>query len=142
MADIVDAATRSRMMSGIRSKDTKPEIKFRKHLFRAGYRFRKNDKRYPGKPDIVLPKYNTIIFIHGCFWHCHKGCKDFVIPKTRTAWWLAKLEGNKVKDKETIRALQKDGWNVIVLWECKLKKNFNRELDKVLRRLGRTYADK
>jgi len=115
-------------MSRIRSKDTKPEMIVRKFLFSNGFRFRLHDKSLPGKPDLVLKKYNTVVFINGCFWHGHKGCRYFVIPKTRTEWWISKLEGNVKKDKKNIAALKKEGWKVVVMWECELKKNSENSL--------------
>lgn len=119
--DVHSRETRSYNMSKIRSQDTKPEIKVRKYLFSKGFRFRKNDKRYPGKPDIVLPKYNTVIFINGCFWHMHIGCSDFSLPKTNTEFWQKKLENNKRRDENVIRQLYDMNWNVIILWQCELK---------------------
>jgi len=108
-------------MSRIRSKDTKPEMLVRKFLFSKGFRYRLHVKNLPGKPDIVLPKYKTVIFIHGCFWHGHEGCKYFVIPKTRTEWWLNKITTNKNNDEKAKRQLLKDGWKNITIWECSLK---------------------
>jgi len=110
-------------MSRIRSKDTKPELIVRKFLFSKGFRYRLNDKRLPGKPDIVLPKYKTVIFIHGCFWHGHKGCRYYVVPKTKTEWWLAKINANVSNDKKSIETLTQNGWKVLEIWECQLKKN-------------------
>ena len=107
-------------MSKIRSKDTTPEEKVRKYLFSQGFRYRKNDKRYPGHPDIVLPKYKTAIFVNGCFWHMHE-CKEFVLPKSYLDYWLPKLERNKARDEANIAKLKEMGWNVIVLWECEIK---------------------
>jgi DNA mismatch endonuclease (patch repair protein) len=121
MADVHDKATRSYNMSRIRSGNTKPELLVRKFLHEQGFRYKLHDKKLPGKPDIVLPKYKTVIFIHGCFWHGHKDCKYFVIPKTRTEWWLNKINSNKANDIKTIRALKKDGWKIINVWECNLK---------------------
>ena len=126
MADVHNIKTRSYNMSQIKGKDTKPEILTRKFLFSKGLRFRLYDKNLPGKPDIVLPKYKTVIFIHGCFWHGHDKCKYFVIPKTRTQWWLKKFERNKQLDYDNFQALQKLGWKVLTIFECELKKN-NRE---------------
>lgn len=122
MADVHTKEVRSYNMSRIRSKDTKPEMTVRKFLHAAGFRFRLHDRRLPGKPDIVLPKYKTIIFIHGCFWHGHEGCRYFVIPKTRTEWWLNKISGNTKKDIEATSKLEENGWRVIEIWECTLKK--------------------
>jgi len=95
----------------------------RKYLFSKGFRFRLHDKSLPGKPDIVLPKYRTVILIHGCFWHGHEGCKYFVVPKTRTEWWLKKIDGNKLKDVENFNKLRSFGWKVLIVFECELKTN-------------------
>lgn len=110
-------------MSRIRSKDTKPEMLVRKFLFSKGFRYRLHDKNLPGKPDIVLPKFRTVIFIHGCFWHGHQGCSYFVVPKTRTEWWLNKIGNNAANDKKSVGLLTSAGWRVIEIWECGLKKN-------------------
>jgi DNA mismatch endonuclease (patch repair protein) len=123
MADVHSPEIRSFNMSRIRNKDTKPELIVRKYLFSNGFRYRVNDKTLPGKPDIVLPKYRTVIFIHGCFWHGHEGCKYFVVPKTRTDWWLNKIEGNKQKDVENFNKLQCFGWKVLIIFECELRTN-------------------
>lgn len=135
--DVHSRETRSYNMSKIRSQDTKPEIKVRKYLFSKGFRFRKNDKRYPGKPDIVLPKYNTVIFINGCFWHMHIDCSDFSLPKTNTDFWQKKLENNKRRDEKVVQQLYDMNWNVIILWQCELKGDiFNitmEKLDKTLK---------
>ena len=121
MADVHDIETRSFNMSRIRGKNTKPEMLVRKFLFANGFRYRLNVKTLPGKPDIVLPKYKTVIFVNGCFWHGHKGCRYFVLPKTRTEWWLQKIKGTWLRDKEAEIKLQVLGWKVIVIWECELK---------------------
>jgi len=110
-------------MSQIKGKDTKPEILIRKFLFSKGFRYRLHDKKLPGKPDIVLPKYKTVIFINGCFWHGHENCKYFVIPKTRTDWWLQKIQRNKHSDTDNFQVLHELGWNVLTIFECELKKN-------------------
>lgn len=110
-------------MSQISSKNTKPEEIVRKYLFSKGFRYRKNDKRYPGRPDIILPKYKTAIFVNGCFWHMHDGCPKFVMPKSNIEYWRPKLERNKRHDIENKIALEKQGWKVIVVWECDLKKD-------------------
>ena len=121
MADVHDADTRSYNMSCVKSKNTKPEIWVRKYLFACGFRYRINVKKLPGPPDIVLPKYKTAIFVNGCFWHGHKNCRYFVIPKTRTEWWLDKINRNIDRDQANILALKKLGWRVITIWECQLK---------------------
>ena len=119
MADIVDKATRSRMMSAIKGKNTKPELLVRKALHANGFRFRLHDKKLPGKPDIVLPKYKTVIFVHGCFWHGHE-CKNFRWPKTRKSWWRKKIEGNRSRDRRQNKQLTKSGWTCVTIWECKI----------------------
>ncbi len=122
--DVHNTATRSYNMSRIKGKNTKPEMLVRKFLFAQGFRYRLHVKTLPGKPDIVLPKYKTVIFIHGCFFHGHEGCRYFKVPATRTEWWLDKIEGNKKRDIETVRKLTELGWKVITVWECELKKDF------------------
>ncbi len=121
MADVHSPEVRSYNMSMIRGKNTKPEIIVRRFLHSKGFRFRLHKKDLRGKPDIVLPKYKTAIFIHGCFWHGHKNCKYFVVPKTRTKWWLNKIEGNRETDKRNNLKLRKAGWKIITLWECQLR---------------------
>lgn len=119
--DVHSKETRSYNMSQIHNKNTKPEEKVRKHLFSKGFRYRKNDKRLPGTPDIVLPKYKTVIFVNGCFWHGHEGCRYFVMPKTNTVFWENKIKGNIERDKKQVKELQDNGWTVITVWECQLK---------------------
>jgi DNA mismatch endonuclease (patch repair protein) len=109
-------------MSRIRSRNTKPEILVRKFLFAHGFRYRLHDKKLPGTPDIVLPKYRTVIFVHGCFWHGHQSCRYFVIPKTKTEWWLNKINRNIANDIKSAGMLKERGWRVINIWECELKK--------------------
>lgn len=109
-------------MSRIRSKDTKPELLVRKYLFSKGFRYKLHDKKLPGKPDAVLPKYKTVIFVHGCFWHGHEGCGYSAIPKTRTEWWSDKINGNSANDRKVAALLEAAGWNVLTIWECELKK--------------------
>jgi len=123
MTDVHSKETRSYNMSRIRGKDTKPEEIVRKYLFSKGLRYRKNDKRYPGHPDIVLPKYKTIVFVHGCFWHLHDNCKYAVMPSSNVDFWKKKLMGNRDRDKIVQKQLEKSGWRVIVVWECQLKKH-------------------
>lgn len=121
MADVHTKAQRSYNMSRIKGKDTKPEMLLRKFLHANGFRYSLHKKELPGRPDIVLTKYKTIIFVHGCFWHGHDNCKYFKIPQTRTQWWTDKINRNKANDEKSIKALKKLGWKVIVVWECKLK---------------------
>ena len=123
MADKFSKETRSYIMSRIRGKDTKPEILVRKYLFARGLRFRKNDKRYPGRPDVVLPKYKTAVFVHGCFWHLHEGCKYAKMPKSNVEYWEKKLYGNRERDARNKEELKAMGWKVITVWECELKKS-------------------
>ena len=119
--DVHDKATRSYNMSRIKGKNTKPEELVRKYLFSKGFRYRKNDKRLPGSPDIVLPKYKTVIFVNGCFWHGHEGCRYFVWPKSNPDFWKKKIEANILRDKQKIELLKSMGWKVLVVWECQLK---------------------
>ena len=119
--DVHNKETRSYNMSRIRGKDTKPEEIVRKYLFSQGFRYRKNDKRYPGTPDIVLPKYKTVIFVNGCFWHGHSDCKYFVVPKSNTEFWQNKIAANIARDNEKIAQLLRMNWKVITVWECELK---------------------
>jgi len=137
MSDKLTPEKRSWNMSRIKGKDTKIEVEVRKYLFSKGYRFRKNDKRYPGKPDIVLPKYHVAIFVHGCFWHRHEGCKDATTPKTRTEFWLEKFDKNVKNDQIKQEKLRELGWKVIVIWECELKRSFQKTMDKVEKELTR-----
>lgn len=123
MTDVHSSAIRSYNMSKIQGKDTKPEILVRKYLFSKGLRYRLHTKNLPGRPDIVLPKYKTIVFVHGCFWHSHVDCRYGVVPKTRTEWWKKKISGNIERDKKNEEILRSEGWKVIILWECELKKH-------------------
>lgn len=130
---------RHECMSHIRSKNTKPERLVRQYLWHHGYRYRLHVKDLPGKPDIVLPHYKTVIFINGCFWHGHEGCRDFVVPKTNTAFWVEKIAGNKERDLKDAAALTTAGWNVITIWECELKKAV---ADNTLSSLGQTLSNR
>ena len=121
MADIVDSKTRSRMMAGIRSRDTKPEMQVRSMLHRMGYRFTLRNRKLPGSPDIVLPRYRTAIFVHGCFWHRHPGCPKATTPATRAEFWQQKFAANVERDASAVRALDELGWRVITVWECELR---------------------
>jgi DNA mismatch endonuclease, patch repair protein len=122
MSDVHSKEVRSYNMSRIKAKNTSPELIVRKFLFSKGFRYRLHDKKLPGKPDIVLPKYKTVIQVHGCFWHSHIGCKYFVVPKTKKEWWIEKLNKNTERDIQNIQHLNKLGWKVITIWECELKK--------------------
>ena len=137
MADVHTPEQRSFNMSRIKGKDTKPEMLVRKFLHANGFRYKLHDKTLPGKPDIVLPKYRTVIFVHGCFWHGHKNCKYFTIPKTRSAWWQHKIEGNIVNNAKAIKALKKEGWKIINLWTCNLKSsNYQKSLSSLVKRIA------
>jgi DNA mismatch endonuclease (patch repair protein) len=132
MSDIYTKQKRSEIMSKISGKETKPEILVRKFLFAKGFRYRKNDERYPGKPDIVLPKYKTIIFINGCFWHGHN-CPAGKLPETRKEFWMEKISGNIERDKRNKAKLEKQGWQVITIWQCELnnKLKFEKTMEKL-----------
>lgn len=121
--DVHDRATRSYNMSRIKGKNTKPEDIVAKYLFAHGFRYRRNVKSLPGTPDIVLKKYKTVIFVNGCFWHAHEGCKYFVLPEENREFWNEKLLRNRERDAEKQKQLQELGWNVIVIWECELRNN-------------------
>jgi len=120
-------------MSQIKGKNTKPEILVRKFLFSKGFRYRINDKKLPGKPDIVLPKYKTVIFVNGCFWHGHENCKYFKLPKTRTNWWKEKIEKTKITDFVKQEELIKMGYKVLIIWECEVKSKviFNKIINEI-----------
>ncbi|SRR5690606_6562325 len=121
MADVHSKELRSFNMSQVKGKDTKPELIVRKFLFASGLRYRLYDKKLPGKPDIVLPRYKTVIFIHGCFWHGHENCKYAEIPKTRSDFWLAKIKQNKLRDMNNIKKLENEGWKLFIIYGCELK---------------------
>ena len=123
--DIWSKEKRSQVMSHIRSKDTKPEMAVRSLLHRMGYRFRLHKRDLPGCPDIVLPKYKSVIFVHGCFWHLHEGCRDGTVPKTQHEKWKLKLERNVERDELHYEELQKMGWKVLVVWECEVEKQLD-----------------
>ena len=131
MPDKFSKEKRSNIMSHVRGNDNSIEIAVRKSLFNSGYRFRKNVKNLPGKPDVVLKKYNTAIFINGCFWHHHNNCKYATIPNTNTEFWINKLERNEKNDRKNIRKLRKMGYHVITIWGCKLKKDPEKEMKRV-----------
>ena len=132
MADVHSPETRSFNMSQIKGKNTKPEELVRRYLFSRGFRYRKNVNTLPGKPDIVLPKYKTCIFVNGCFWHKHEGCRYFVWPKNNAEFWKKKITGNVERDLRQQNELRLLGWNVVVIWECELKKDrFNETMASV-----------
>jgi len=139
MTDIFSKQKRSDIMSKILGKETKPEILVRKYLFSNGFRYRKNDKRYPGKPDMVLPKYKTVIFIHGCFWHGHN-CPAGKLPETRKEFWKKKINENIERDTRNKIELEKEGWKVITIWQCELKNKTVKE--KTLKELSNTLHNK
>jgi len=137
MADVHSKEVRSYNMSRIKGKNTKPEMLVRKFLHKNGFRYRLHVKDLPGKPDIVLPKYKTVIFVHGCFWHGHEGCRYYVVPKTRTEWWLNKIRGNATNDSTADHLLIEQGWKVITIWECELKPaTFPGTLDQILAKIA------
>ena len=121
MPDIVDKETRSRMMSAIRSKDTKPELIVRRYLHSQGFRYRLHNKRLPGNPDIVLSRFNAVVLVHGCYWHRHNGCKLAYKPKSRQKFWQKKFQNNVRRDEEVRRLLRNSGWRVMIIWECALR---------------------
>ena len=121
MTDIFTKQKRSQIMATVKNKNTKPEIQVRKALFERGFRYRLNDKRLPGSPDIVLLKYNTVVFVHGCYWHGHKNCLRAIKPATNKDFWKSKIEKNQLRDKKAQEALKKSGWKAIVIWECQLR---------------------
>ncbi len=132
MSDVHSAGVRSYNMSRIKSKNTKPELVVRKLLHSAGFRFRLHASNLPGKPDIVLRKYEAVVFVHGCFWHGHEKCKYFVVPATRTEWWLQKINRNKELDAINAKKLRDLGWRVVKIYECELKKD---KIEKTIRKL-------
>lgn len=127
MADVMTSEQRSRCMAAVKGKDTKPEMIVRKYLFSRGLRFRVQVRKLPGNPDIVLPKYKTVVFVNGCFWHGHEGCKYFRLPKSNVEFWKEKIERNIERDKESMQALFDLGWKVVRVWECELRNKANRE---------------
>lgn len=142
--DVFTKEKRSEVMSRIRGKDTKLEVRIRSELFRKGFRFRKNDKRYPGKPDIVFPKYKAVVFINGCFWHYHE-CELFKMPSTRKKWWEKKLNRNRSKDHEALDAIKQEGLRALVVWECAIRgkgKNKEEQIFKTTRLIERWVQSK
>jgi DNA mismatch endonuclease (patch repair protein) len=135
MVDTLSREKRSWNMSRIKGKDTKPELMLRSMLHRAGFRFRIHDSRLPGKPDVVLPRYDTVIFVNGCFWHRHEGCKFSYTPKSRQDFWQKKFIDTVLRDQEKEKQLIQQGWSVITIWECELKKGPVSILNKLIEEL-------
>ena len=131
MADIFSKPKRSEIMSKVQATETNPEIAVHKFLFSKGFRFRKNVKSLPGTPDIVLPKFKTVIFVHGCFWHGHKNCEEAALPKTQRKYWTNKIASNIERDKTRIKELKKLGWRIITIWECKINTKKKRRKETV-----------
>lgn len=132
MAEKISPQVRSRMMAGIRGRDTKPELMIRRHLHAQGLRFRLFARDLPGRPDIVLPRWRVVIFAHGCFWHRHQGCSFFRLPRTRPEFWANKIERNVERDSAAVEQLRSAGWRVAVVWECALRKEPERTLDRLV----------
>lgn len=135
MADLLTQEKRSWNMSRIRGKDTKPELIFRSLLHKKGFRFRLHDKNLPGKPDIILPRYKTVIFVNGCFWHRHSGCKYAYNPKSRQQFWQEKFARTVSRDKEKTECLREHGWHVLTVWECELKENSEKAINRILQEI-------
>ena len=142
MTDVHDKQTRSYNMSQIKGKNTKPEMLVRKFLYSNGFRYRLNVKTLPGKPDIVLQKYKTIIFINGCFWHGHENCKYYVIPKTRTDWWVEKINNTKYRDSIAVKELTQLGWIVKIIWTCENRNNEFQSLNELITEIRSSFSAK
>jgi len=142
MVDVVTPEVRSRMMAGIRGRDTRPELLLRKALHARGFRYRLADKRLPGSPDIVLPKYRAVIFVHGCFWHRHPGCGKATTPASNTDFWLAKFAANVTRDERNLHDLIDLGWRVAIVWECAIGRIIQQELMNNLQRFLEGQADR
>lgn len=140
--DTASSEQRHYNMSQIRGKDTKPELLVRRYLFSRGLRYRKNDKRLPGHPDLVFPKYKAVVFVNGCFWHGHVGCKYFVLPKTNTDFWENKISRNVARDEQIHEKLKTLGWYIIIVWECELKKDKNNKLRQLFTEITRNKSFK
>jgi DNA mismatch endonuclease (patch repair protein) len=144
MTDTVSKQTRSKMMSAVRAKNTKLEVEIRRRLFAQGFRYRLHARDLPGTPDMVLPKYSTVIFVHGCFWHYH-GCSRSTIPDSRRNWWRKKLEDNRTRDAKALVELRNNGWRVAVIWECSVRRpgiDQQKALDSVCLRAGKFLRSK
>ena len=139
--DVFDKMKRSEIMAKVKQKNTGPEQVVGKFLFSKGFRYRKNVKSLPGSPDIVLVKYKTVIFVHGCFWHGHQNCQYFKLPKSNVEFWKSKINSNQIRDKHDVADLQAKGWRVIIIWECELKNKARRErtLNRLLHLLKDSY---
>ncbi len=136
MADVFEPEVRSYVMSKIRKTDTKPEMAVRKHLFKSGFRYRIHYRKLPGNPDIVMPKYNLAIFVNGCFWHAHEGCKYNKMPKSNRDYWVPKIKRNVERDKKNNKELYQFGWHILTVWECEIEtekreNTFNRLTNKI-----------
>lgn len=140
--DTASSEQRHYNMSQIRGKDTQPELLVRRYLFSRGLRYRKNDKRLPGHPDLVFPKYKAVVFVNGCFWHGHVGCKYFVLPKTNTDFWENKISRNVARDEQIHEKLKTLGWYIIIVWECELKKDKNNKLRQLFTEITRNKSFK
>lgn len=140
--DTASSEQRHYNMSQIRGKDTQPELLVRRYLFSRGLRYRKNDKRLPGHPDLVFPKYKAVVFVNGCFWHGHVGCKYFVLPKTNTDFWENKISRNVARDEQIHEKLKTLGWYIIIVWECELKKDKNNRLRQLFTEITRRKSFK
>jgi len=140
MTDVHSKATRSKNMAAVRNKNTKPELLIRKGLHRMGFRYRLHDRKLPGRPDLVLPKYNAVIFINGCFWHRHD-CHLFTWPATRKDFWKSKIEGNKARDLESVKLLKSMGWRVLTVWECAVKGKTRLQEDDLFSRVSNWLTD-
>lgn len=132
MVDVVDKQTRSRMMQGIRGKNTRPELEVRRRLHASGIRYRLHDASLPGRPDIVIRKLRVAVFVHGCFWHGHTGCPNFKLPSTNPGFWRQKIEGNRTRDARQIAALLEAGWRVVKVWECGVRADPERAVELLL----------
>lgn len=130
MVDVVTPEVRSKMMASIRGRDTKPEMIVRRYLHGLGFRYRLSPRNMPGKPDLVLPRYKAVVFVHGCFWHGHGGCRYAAVPATRTEFWMTKISANKRRDNASEERLLANGWRVAVVWECALKSNQSNALQR------------
>lgn len=141
MADVVAPAVRSRMMASIKSRDTRPEMVVRRYLHGAGFRYRLNRNDLPGRPDLVLPKFNATVFVHGCFWHGHVGCRFVTKPATRSDFWSRKLSANAARDQRVATELQQLGWRVAVVWECALRKEPLPQLERLAKFLRSNQSE-